>query len=480
MKITYGQSAKIVTPGNFIAEKHYYNKVVNSQIHKTVSFFLNMDKNRVIERYCHLNPLVNKEELSKLLSYKAKLLNWSGTDLFHVTTEKGNKKMIVIETNSCPSGQKSMPLLNDYNEMGGYETLVRDSFLPYIKDKRMIKGVYAVIYDKNEMEASGYAAAISNITSKPVYLVQFFEGDDNPSVRFVNDIMEIRIDDDNWLPVCAAFRYVTQKPWNRIPIKTRTIIYNPVITCLAGGRNKRTASKAYDFFNGDLKQAGLKIQTPETINDVKIHEIPLWMERFGYQAVIKNPYSNAGQGVYTITSKKELDDFLSIEHPYEDFILQSLIGNYQWSSLSSEGKFYHVGMIPNKKNEIYVADLRMMIMSTKEGYKPVAMYARKAASPLKNTITENDNSWEMLGTNLSVKLSDGWDSQTDRLKLVDQKDFTQLGLSLDNLIDGYIQSVMSTIAIDKLACQLLTSKGLLRKKLFKAINGDEILNSEIL
>ena len=41
-----------------------------------------------------------------------------------------------------------------------------------------------------------------------------------------------------WERVRAVIRYVTQKPWNRIPPITRTLIYNPVLACLAGGRNK--------------------------------------------------------------------------------------------------------------------------------------------------------------------------------------------------------------------------------------------------
>ena len=43
---------------------------------------------------------------------------------------------------------------------------------------------------------------------------------------------------DAWTPVRAALRYVTHKPWNRIPALTRTFMYNPVLACLAGGRNK--------------------------------------------------------------------------------------------------------------------------------------------------------------------------------------------------------------------------------------------------
>ncbi len=44
--------------------------------------------------------------------------------------------------------------------------------------------------------------------------------------------------EQTWERVRAAIRYVTQKPWNRIPPITRTLIYNPVLACLAGGRNK--------------------------------------------------------------------------------------------------------------------------------------------------------------------------------------------------------------------------------------------------
>ncbi|MDA3846078.1 MAG: hypothetical protein PF505_05950 [Vallitaleaceae bacterium] len=104
----------------------------------------------------------------------------------------------------------------------------------------------------------------------------------------------------------------------------------------------------------------------------------------------------------------------------------------------------------------------------------------RAEMPLKNQLDPEEDSWQMLGTNLSTKLSDGWGSLTGRLRLMDQKDFNQFGLSLDHLIDGYIQSVLSTIAIDKLACQLNTTKKTLRQKLFMSLNGDPTLMAEIL
>ncbi|MFP4662710.1 MAG: hypothetical protein ACLFPF_10990 [Halanaerobiales bacterium] len=479
MQIKYSQAAQTIRPDLFDVNKHYYEKVINAQSHTLVSYFMNMSKERIVERYCHLNPLIDSAYLMLLIKYRTRYIYWSGTDLFHVTTARGNKRMIVIETNSCPSGQKSMPLLNDHQEMGGYRRLIEESFLPLVNSKRLPEGSLAVIYDKNHMETSGYAATLAELTGENVYLVSSFSEDKDPAVRFVDGIMEVRDSSGNWLPIRAAYRYVTQKPWNRIPVKTKTLIYNPIIACLAGGRNKLLASKAYDLFNSEIKNNGLKIFTPETIMNVNLKEIPLWVNRFGGHAVIKNPYSNAGQGVYTITNEQELEEFMSLEHHYKNFIVQSLVGNYEWSTLSSEGKFYHVGTVPNKKREIYVSDLRFMIASTQDGFKPIAMYARRAKSPLSSKLDKSCESWDMLGTNLSIKLENGWDSDVSRLKLMDRKDFNILGLSLDNLIEGYIQSVLSTIALDKMADHLINTRKQLNKKLFSSLNPDPILIKEI-
>ena len=89
-----------------------------------------------------------------------------------------------------------------------------------------------------------------------------------------------------------------------------------------------------------------------------------------------------GQGVYTITNKKELQAFMDTDHHYDKFIVQSLVGNASWSSVTRAGKFYHVGTIPNKKNHTYVSDLRMMVVGNHQGFQPIACYARRARKPL--------------------------------------------------------------------------------------------------
>lgn len=475
------KTAVIVKPGEFEAHRHWYPKALNATIHPMINFFLNLEQERVVTRYCHMHPMVNPEKLREILNYRAKYFLWAGADLLNVASANGKRQMVVLENNSCPSGQKSMPLLDDNQEQGSYRLMIERTFKLYLKNLRhKINGGLAVVYDKNPMETSGYAEVIADVMQEPVYLTPFYDDDDDPPVHFKDGVMHVRNEEGKFVPIRAAFRYVTQKPWNRLPLHTKTRILNPVIACLAGGRNKMVAAKAYDIFNAELQPNGLKINIPETIRDVSKNEVPLWVKKMGGHAVIKIPYSNAGQGVFTIVTQAELDKFMEQEFEYDLFIVQSLIGNYNWSSTTSSGKLYQVGTIPNQKNHAFVADIRMMVSSSEKGIRPLCTYARRAEKPLVDHIEDSTNSWQMLGTNLSFKNADGsWTTDTNRLVLMDRRDFNKLGVGLDDLIEAYIQTVLSMVAIDKMAQTLVNKQGKFRMRLFKSLNNDPGLISEI-
>ena len=82
------------------------SKALNATIHPMISFFLNLEQERIITRYCHMNPMVSKSKLKEILSHKSKYFLWGGADLFNVTTAGGKRQMVIIENNSCPSGTK--------------------------------------------------------------------------------------------------------------------------------------------------------------------------------------------------------------------------------------------------------------------------------------------------------------------------------------------------------------------------------------
>ena len=153
-----------VSPDQFEAQDHFYPRVLNAQIHPMVLHFLEMGSTRIVERYLHLHPEVDADAIKNALAHVTKHFRWGGADLFSATTSKGIRRIIVIETNSCPSGQKSMPFGNDPIVQSGYRTVLEKTFLPMLKRRKLPKGDLAVLYDKNEMETSAYAAMLAELT----------------------------------------------------------------------------------------------------------------------------------------------------------------------------------------------------------------------------------------------------------------------------------------------------------------------------
>lgn len=473
---------RIVEPGTFQHHLHEYPKVHQRIMHPVVQSFFQLTHQQVIDRYCQLNPEVLPGVLQRVVKYQPSYYRWAGADLIAGTDRQGKRQMVVIENNSCPSGQKSMPLLHADLAQGGYRTLIEDSFKRYfLTTHRIRRGALVVLYDKNLMETSGYAAVMADVFGEAVYLVPFMDEERHEHIRYRRGHMEIMAEGSSWLPVKAAFRYVTSRPWNRIRVDTSTPIFNPVIACIAGGRNKLVAAKAYEAYNAKLHTTGLQICTPETICDVHKEDIPKWVKHFGGRAVIKEPYSNAGQGVYTIVNDAELKALMQKEFAYTRFIVQRLIGHPEWEGRKHPGSYYQQGTVPDTEGNRYVFDLRMMVCATPEGFKPVCLYARSASLPLQADLDPSVPSWDVLGTNLSYRAEDGeWNTDTRRLMLMDQQDFTRLGLSLDDLVDAYVQAILSTIAIDRMAKRLVNAKGEFRHRLFAKLNDDRILIHEIM
>ena len=470
---------RLFSPGSFETEKHYYPRVLNAHLHPLVRYFRGLSNAQLSARYNHLHPEADRTRVAELLASTPRHFRWAGADLFHATTDRGVRRNVVIETNSSPSGQKSMPF-DEGDAQGGYRMLIERSFLPLLKRRSLPAGGLAVIADKNPMETTGYAATIAECAQEPVWWVPFHADDPDPPARFDDGVLHVRAPDGAWHPIRAAFKYVTQRPWNRIPALTRTAMLNPVIACLAGGRNKLMAAKAYDLYNASLSGSGLRIRTPETIWDVAKREVPLWVERMGGVAVVKVPYANAGQGVYTITSPKELAAFMAEEHEYELFIVQGLVGNIGWSSRTRGGRLYHVGTVPDRRGRIFAADLRFMVGAGPEGFFPVSIYARRARQPLADHLETGADSWSMLGTNLSVREPDGtWSSEPERLLLMDSRDFNRLGVGLDDLTEAYIQTVLAVTAIDQMAQRLVNTKGAFRRRFFGTLNPDDHLTEEL-
>jgi hypothetical protein len=389
----------------------------------------------------------------------------------------------------------------------GYRTVLEKSFQHMASSSDPTLGDLAVIYDKNGMEASGYATTLSAVAQERVWVAEFYQNDPNPPVKWIKDVMYVRDAAGTWHSIRACFRYVTQKPWNRIPLNSRTLVMNNIIACLCGGRNKAMAAHAYNLMNAELAESGsgLSIFIPETRLDVSKDQIPAIIASMGGKGVIKVPYSNSGQGVYTIMNDADLTEFMKAEQEYQKYLVQSIVEPAAWYGLSSKkkkgqgqgqpqgrqgvkGQYYHVGTVKNASHKSYVNDIRMMVCGGGEGgFEPVSIYSRRARRHIESLEFGGSGgnaapatSWDMLGTNLSVKTEDDcWDTEANRLILFDRKDFYKLNMGLNDLINAYIQTVLCVIAIDKLCGKCVGPNGEFNSELFQQLNPDQTLLDEI-
>ncbi|KAI8867536.1 hypothetical protein GQ42DRAFT_171647 [Ramicandelaber brevisporus] len=492
-------SAVPVKPGSFDPVKHWYPRAFNAQLHPTVAAFLSMSNERIVQRYTHLNPHVDANKLRILLNCKPSYFSWTGSDLFRVNTTDGKRQMVLIEIGTCAGGlcvvprqpQQQQQQQESHSSTGpsSYHIFLKTLLGELADFETEIDGDWAVIYENSVIEPSGYAAALADLSGESVWLAQYRDADPDPPCKWDDGIMYVRDAEGMWHPIRACVRYTHTCPWRRIPIVTRTRVISSMVPCLAGGYNKAMASKAYTQFNDehDVQSSGLQINIPYTVADIEKKQVPQLVHDMGGHAVIKVPCGHSGKGVYTITNEMELADFMEEEHHYGKFIVQSLIGGAGWSSQTSKGKVFHAGTMPDQNGDKYVYDLRIVVVTDDDGFRPVSLSARRARKPLSNDLADitvdGSSSWEMLGTNLTgIDPTDG--SRTfddDRLILMDMDGFDTLGLGMDDLIDGYIQTVLATIAIDRMSLQLQPAgSDSFDLEKFKEMNPDPVLIAELM
>ncbi|KRY65831.1 Chromosome transmission fidelity protein 18 -like protein [Trichinella pseudospiralis] len=464
------------------ASEHFYPEVVNAKLHPVIKELMALSNEEIARRYCLKHPEVDHTVLLQIMKTSSKYYRWAGADLIRTVNLHGEERMAVIEMNSCPSGNKSVPFL-DWGYQG-YRRVMQNAFLPFLNHADLPDGgCLAVLYDveKQRKESYAYAMMLAQLTNETVYLVNVgFEPNLPPYMRWTADgVCELEISNGQWAVVRALFRYVTRKPWLKLPLISKTLVMNPVIACVAGGRNKLVAAKAYQRFNELHQASGLKIHVPYTVTDVTLEGIQEYAVKMNHQLVVKVPYSNCGVGVFTITCEDELQRFMETAHTYDKYIVQGIISHPAWRKSGCPNQLFHVGCRPSfDPNNRYVADLRFMVCAGPSGWMPVAIYCRRAAEPL-TAHCPPGRSWDILGTNLSTGADGTCGTDTSRLILVDDRHFGDMQLGLDELIECYVQTVLAASAVDAQCQRLLPEPSRFDLSLFLELDNDKSFISEV-
>ena len=63
-----------------------------------------------------------------------------------------------------------------------------EQFVRQVKDVPKDWGRLGVIWDKNEMEASGYAAVMADLCNEDVLMAPYYDNDADPPVKWIDGI----------------------------------------------------------------------------------------------------------------------------------------------------------------------------------------------------------------------------------------------------------------------------------------------------
>lgn len=113
----------------------------------------------------------------------------------------------------------------------------------------------------------------------------------------------------------------------------------------------------------------------------------------------------------------------------------------------------------------YSFDLRMIVSWSTDGWRLITGQTRRAHNAVGG---EQENSWDILGTNLSKKIEDQighnrFTTEVDRMTSLDSENFDSLGLSKKDLIEAYFQSIFCVVSIDMYANNLFAKELLPRE-----------------
>lgn len=224
---------------------------------------------------------------------------------------------------------------------------------------------------------------------------------------------------------------------------------------------------------------------PFTLPLVKKEDVPSLARDLNFLLAVKVPHSAAGVGIYLITNEADLDDFMKEKQPYEDFVVQALIGHRAWYQKRSNHEQLGNQLYPRPcktpvDNLEYVYDIRFIIACGDDGWHPAYVLARRAENPLEETIPEPGTASSVLKTNLSRIAKDGSQKLDESMALIlTEETFQMTGLSLVDLVEGYIQSILSAVAVDRMCQRLMPDKEHFDLRMFQEMCPDKDLLEEV-
>lgn len=134
-------------------------------------------------------------------------------------------------------------------------------------------------------------------------------------------------------------------------------------------------------------------------------------------------------------------------------------------------------------NHLYACTIRIIACSLPSGFKMTAIRGARAPEPFASICSETNRSptsTKTLNEDAYITNIGTDDRSASRLVILDDAAMRGLAIGIDDIVDGFIQTVFSIHAIDAMCKRLTTSDGELNLQLLKELNPDPQLLAELM
>jgi hypothetical protein len=408
------------------------DKNICSRIKET----LDADKETIIE--CYLNNIGknSRETLRYIMNERSRHFILAGVDLMAVENrETGERDFLLLEINSAPGFIYCTPE-NDAAEYG-YKRLIH--LLLDHTPKDQWDGIVHFSEGKVPVEDRGFFHYYREILKRDV------------NILGPRDLEKLSLNRENQLeyrgrPITGAIRYIHKDPWNYLAPSVKGTFINSTKVDLCGGRDKLMAERAFDSCIVHNKK--IVLSRPECFTAHTREELEHIILSKEFPLVVKKRFLNSGIGIYFILNKdlsvlKELSD--------KDFpiVVQQMI-IAPGTGINSDFPWEQKGVCIEGKR--YAYDLRVVVASGPDGYKPLMVYGRRGRRPfsdLKNCGHGTEIFDDIFKVNIAKKKGSDFVFESNRLILPTDEGWEMLGITESELMAAYMESILSLYAADR-------------------------------
>ncbi len=374
--------------------------------------------------------------VTQILAAGARHFLLAGVDLMPVVDSRsGSRKMLILEVNSAPGFIYCTPEKDIVNY--GYGPVI-DLLLEHTPQSSW-NCLVDFSEGKTPVEDMGFQHYLGKRLSGHIPIVRPADQRSGTVSHAADGHLLLE-----GMPISGGIRYLHDRPWTLIPPDAKGTFVNPTSVDLCGGRDKLMAAEAFRSFR--FQGDPIPVSTPPCLYARSGGHLRELIARSQSPLVVKKRHLNSGIGIYFIVNP-DCANLPEIDEADFPLVVQEMIPTPGMLHAGA-GPFRQTGVTIGK--DAYACDVRIVLASFADGFRPLMMYARRARLPFRvlSHALSPERLDDALKVNIARKTANRVVFETQRLVLPDSYGWDVLGLSADEVKAAIVESALAVAAVD--------------------------------